>query len=64
LLVYEYKLDGAKIQYARMDEAVRVTQFIRNKSLRLWMDIPSTAANDLQAQCSRLRAAARWCARV
>src|SRR5258708_25642645 len=54
MLVYEYKLDGAKAQYARMDEAIRVAQFIRNKGLRLWMDVPGTSANDLQVQCSHL----------
>jgi hypothetical protein len=24
--------------YAAIDEAIRIAQFIRNKSLRLWMD--------------------------
>jgi len=38
MLIYEYKLDGTKQQYSAMDEAIRVTQFIRNKCLRLWMD--------------------------
>lgn len=43
MLVYEYKLDGSKKQYAAIDEAIRTVQFIRNKSLRLWMDAPSTS---------------------
>ena len=38
MLVYEYKLSGTKKQYAAIDEAIRIVQFIRNKSLRLWMD--------------------------
>ncbi|HKB46672.1 MAG TPA: transposase, partial [Ktedonobacterales bacterium] len=53
MLVYEYKLDAAPAQYARMDEAICIAQFIRNKSLRLWMDTPGTSANDLQLYCSR-----------
>jgi putative transposase len=54
MLIYEYKLDAASAQYARMDAAIRIAQFIRNKCLRLWMDVPGTTANDLQVQCSRL----------
>jgi putative transposase len=57
MLVYEYKLDAAPAQYARMDEAIRSAQFVRNKCLRLWMDTrgtTSTTANDLQVYCSQL----------
>jgi putative transposase len=54
MLVYEYKLDAATAQEARMDEAIRVAQFVRNKGLRLWMDTPGTSANDLQVLCSQL----------
>ena len=38
MLIYEYKLDGNTAQYAAIDEAIRVVQFIRNKCVRLWMD--------------------------
>ena len=54
MLVYEYKLDGTKKQFAAIDEAIRTVQFIRNKSLRLWMDTPSTSQNDLQTNCAVL----------
>jgi putative transposase len=37
-----------------MDEAIRIAQFVRNKCLRWWMDIPGTSANDLQIQCGHL----------
>jgi putative transposase len=33
MLIYEYKLDGKKPQYAAIDEAIRAVQFIRNKCL-------------------------------
>jgi hypothetical protein len=36
--ILEYKLDGKPEQHAAIDEAIRVTQFVRNKCLRLWMD--------------------------
>ena len=54
MLVYEYKLDGSKAQYAAIDEAIRVVQFIRNKCLRLWMDERGINKNDLQCYCAVL----------
>src|SRR5260370_42259319 len=53
-LALEYKLDAAHVQYARMDAAIRSAQFVRNKSLRVWMDVPGTTASDLQVHCSEL----------
>ncbi len=54
MLVYEYKLDGSKKQFASIDEALRTVQFIRNKSLRLWMDGKNVSQNDLQTNCAVL----------
>src|SRR6266849_1086477 len=52
--IYEYKLDGSKAQYAAIEEAIRVVQFIRNKCLRLWMDTRGINKNDLQCYCAVL----------
>ena len=38
MLVYEFKLDGKPSQYKGIDEAIRTTQFIRNKCIRAWED--------------------------
>src|SRR5438270_2258354 len=54
MLSYEYKLDGTKQQYAAIDEAIRIVQFIRNKCLRLWMKTRGTNRNDLQCYCAVL----------
>lgn len=54
MLVYEYKLSGTKQQYAAIDEAIRIVQFIRNKSLRLWMDQRGTSKNNVQTNCALL----------
>ncbi len=54
MLIYEYKLDGTAQQYAAIDEAIRVVQFIRNKCLRLWMDGRKMNKNDLQCYCAVL----------
>ena len=70
MLIYEYKLDGTNAQYATIDEAIRVVQFIRNKCLRLWMDPPSgehgehTSKNDLQCYCAVLAKAFPFAARL
>jgi IS605 OrfB family transposase len=54
MLIYEYKLDGNQAQTSALEEAIRVTQFIRNKCLRLWMDARGTSKNDLQCSCAVL----------
>jgi len=54
MLVYEYKVDGNHKQYAAIEEARRVVQFIRNKCVRLWMDGKRVSNNDLQTYCAVL----------
>ena len=54
MLLYEYKLRLSRAQAAAIDEAIRTTQFIRNKAVRLWMDGWGVSANDLQVLCARL----------
>ncbi|MBD2185009.1 transposase [Planktothrix sp. FACHB-1375] len=38
MIVYEFKVKGSYWQYKAVDEAIRTSQFIRNKCLRYWMD--------------------------
>lgn len=38
MLVLEYKAKGNKTQYQAIEEAIKTTQFVRNKCLRYWMD--------------------------
>ena len=54
MLIYEYKLAGTPKQYAAIDEAIRITQFIRNTCLRKWMDQRGICKNDLQCYCAVL----------
>jgi putative transposase len=54
MLIYEYKIAGLSKQYAAIDEAIKITQFIRNKCLRKWMDERGISANDLQCYCAVL----------
>jgi IS605 OrfB family transposase len=64
MLIYEYKLDGSKTQYAALEEAIRIVQFIRNKCLRLWMDQRGTSRNDLQCFCAVLAKAYPFATRL
>ena len=61
MLIYEYKLDANKKQYAAIDNAIRTVQFIRNKCIRLWMDSRGVSQNDLQVYCSTLAFSVRLC---
>jgi putative transposase len=54
MLIYEYKVDVSPTQEDAIEEAIRVTQFVRNKALRLWMDTRGTNTNDLQVLCAAL----------
>jgi putative transposase len=46
VLVLEYKVKGKQQQYRAIDEAIRTTQFIRNKAIRYWMDAPRESKID------------------
>ncbi|BAZ22520.1 transposase [Kalymmatonema gypsitolerans NIES-4073] len=46
MLVLEYKVKGKQQQYRAIDEAIRTTQFIRNKAIRYWMDAPRESKID------------------
>ncbi len=50
----EFKLAGAASQYAALDEAIRTTQFIRNKCVRKWMDERGVKPYDLNRYCAIL----------
>ncbi|MEB3180367.1 MAG: transposase [Nostocaceae cyanobacterium] len=43
MLVLEYKIKGKSNQYQAIEDAIRTTQFVRNKCLRYWMDAPKDA---------------------
>jgi putative transposase len=54
MLILEYKVAGSKKQYAAIEEAIRIVQFIRNKCVRKWMDGERVSKNDLQCYCAEL----------
>lgn len=40
MIVLEYKVKGKQSQYSAIDDAIRTTQFVRNKAIRYWMESP------------------------
>ena len=54
MLVFESKLKGSPAQFAKLNEAIRTGQFIRNSCLRSWMDNRGITKNDLQKYCAVL----------
>lgn len=54
MLVLEFKAYGKALQFNAIDEAIRITQFIRNKALRLWMDGKAKSCFDLNKYCAVL----------
>ncbi|MBD2202342.1 IS200/IS605 family element transposase accessory protein TnpB [Calothrix sp. FACHB-1219] len=47
MIVFEFKAKGTLRQYQQIDEALRITKFIRNKCLRFWMDNSKVKPYDL-----------------
>ena len=52
MLVLEFKAYGKTEQFKAVDEAIRICQFIRNKSIRLWMDGDAKSWFDLSKYCA------------
>jgi len=54
MIVLGFKLAGAPSQYAALDEAIRTTQFIRNKCVRKWINERGVTPHDLNTYCAIL----------
>lgn len=52
--IYEFRLQGKPIQFQRIEEAIRTTQFIRNKCLRFWLTGTDVKPYDLNKYCAVL----------
>ena len=51
MIVFEFKVKAKPAQYAAIDEAIRTSQFVRNKCLRHWMDNKGVDKYDLSKYC-------------
>ena len=51
MIVLEYKIKAKQYQLKAIDEAIRTSQFIRNKALRYWVDNKGVNKYDLNKYC-------------
>src|SRR5437764_481831 len=54
MVIVEFRLVGKPRQYRALDEAIRTTQFIRNKCVRYWQDTTGITPYDLNRYCALL----------
>ena len=54
MLILEFKVKAKPQQFAAIDEAIRTSQFVQNKCLRLWMDKEANSKYDLNKHCKVL----------
>ena len=47
MIVFEFKAKGKPSQYLAIDDAIRTSQFIRNKCIRQWMDKKGVSKHEL-----------------
>src|SRR4028118_559918 len=55
MIVLEFKVKGKTTQYSAIDEAIKTAQFVRNKSLRFWMDNQGVGQKELYRLSKTLR---------
>ncbi len=55
MLILEFKAVGKTTQYSAIDEAIKTVKFIRNKSLRYWMDNKGVGQKGLYSYSTLLR---------
>ncbi|HEY9704314.1 MAG TPA: transposase, partial [Allocoleopsis sp.] len=51
MIVFEFKIKAKENQLRAIDEAIRITQFVRNKCLRFWLDNKGIKLLDLNKYC-------------
>ena len=55
MIVLEFKAKGKTTQYTAIDEAIITAQFVRNKSIRFWMDNRGVGQKELYCFSKVLR---------
>jgi len=63
-MVLEFKLKGKTQQYRVIDEMIRTAQFVRNKTLRYWIENQGVKLIDLYKQCAIMAALFEWAGKL
>ena len=64
MIVLEFKLKGKAQQYRMIDEMIRTAQFVRNKTLRHWIDNQGVKLVDLYKQCAIMAKEFEWAGKL
>jgi len=64
MIVLEFKLKGKAQQYRVIDEMIRTAQFVRNKTLRYWIDHQGVKLVDLYKQCAIMAKEFEWAGKL
>src|SRR6476469_760546 len=64
MIVLEFKLKGKAEQYRSIDEMIRTAQFVRNKTLRHWIDNQGIKLVDLYKQCAVMAKEFEWAGKL
>jgi len=64
MITLEFKLKGKAQQYRIIDEMIRTAQFVRNKTLRYWIDNQGVKLVDLYKQCAIMAKEFEWAGKL
>ncbi|MEG3928260.1 MULTISPECIES: transposase [unclassified Microcoleus] len=64
MIVLEFKLKGKAEQYRIIDNMIRTAQFVRNKTLRHWIDNQGIKLVDLYKQCAVMAKEFEWAGKL
>ena len=64
MIVLEFKLKGKAQQYRIIDEMIRTAQFVRNKTLKHWIDNQGVKLVDLYKQCAIMAKEFEWAGKL
>jgi len=64
MIVLEFKLKGKVQQYRVIDEMIRTSQFVRNKTLKYWIDNQGVKLVDLYKQCAIMAKEFEWAGKL
>ena len=64
MIVLEFNWKGKAKQYRSIDETIGKAQFVRNKTLRYWIDNQGVKLVDLYKQCAIMAKEFEWAAKL
>ena len=64
MIILEFKLKGKAQQYRIIDDMIRTAQFVRNRTLRYWIDNQGVKLIDLYKQCAIIAKEFEWAGKL